>query len=39
MIMHLSGWSADLHKLLLLLLVTHDLASLDPRGDSDGKKA
>jgi hypothetical protein len=36
----LSGWGADLQK--LLLLATHDLAgqdlSMDPRGDSDGKK-
>ncbi len=39
----LSGWGADLQKLLLLLLATQDLAgqdpSMDPRGDSDGTKA
>jgi hypothetical protein len=35
----LSGWGADLQKLLLLLLATQDLAGLDPRGDNDGKKA
>ncbi len=39
----LSGWGVDLQKLLLLLLATQDLAgqdpSMDPRGDSDGKKA
>ncbi len=39
---NLSGWGADLQK-LLLLLATQDLASqdpsMDPRGDSDGKKA
>ncbi len=40
---NLSGWGANLQKLLLLLLATQDLAgqdpSMDPRGDSDGKKA
>ncbi len=39
----LSGWGADLQKLLLLLLATQDLAGqdplMDPRGDNDGKKA
>ncbi len=35
----LSGWRADLQKLLLLLPATQDLAGLHPRGDSDGKKA
>jgi hypothetical protein len=39
----LSGWGANLQKLLLLLLATQDLASqdssMDPRGDNDGKKA
>ncbi len=39
----LSSWGADLQKLLLLLLATQDLTgqdlSMDPRGDSDGKKA
>jgi hypothetical protein len=39
---NLSGWGADLQK-LLLLLATQDFAgqdlSMDPRGDSDGKKA
>ncbi len=39
----LSGWGADLQKLLLLLLATQDLVgqdpSMDPRRDNDGKKA
>jgi hypothetical protein len=39
----LSGWGADLQKLMLLLLATQDLAGqdslMDPRGDNDGKKA
>ncbi len=41
--MDLSGWGVDLQKLLLLLLATENLAgqdpSMDPCGDSDGKKA
>jgi hypothetical protein len=39
----LSGWGANLQKLLLLLLATQDLVGqdplMDPCGDSDGKKA
>ncbi len=39
----LSGWGANLQKLLLLLLATQDLAgqdpSMDPRENNDGKKA
>jgi hypothetical protein len=39
----LSGWGADLQKLLLLLFATQDLAdqdpSMDPREDNDGKNA
>jgi hypothetical protein len=40
--MDLSGWRADMQKLLLLLLATQNLAgqdpSMDPRGDSDGSR-